>query len=203
MVELTDEQYERVALYVKVSIVKADLQMELIDHCCCSIEELLTEGVPFDQAFDQALRQLSPNGIREVEEEVNFVLQSKISKIMKKLLYLTGFLAAFCILIGMMFKMMSWPFANKILLTGDLALMACMLIVQVNLFNGNVSPNKWQLMRVFAGSLGGLIVATGAAFKVMHWPFGGILFVVGIGIVTFFFLPIFFWQLYQKEIRNA
>jgi len=202
MVELNDEQYECVARHVRTTVVDYGLQLELIDHCCCSIEQLMTEGLSFELAFDQALLQLSPKGLSEVEVEVNAVLQPKISKIMKMTLYLTGFIASFCILIGMLFKMMHWPGANMLLLVGDLSLIACMLCVQYGLLTSTATKDKWTTARIFSGSLGGFIVAVGAAFKIMHWPLASILFVIGIAMVTFFFLPIFFWQLYKREISK-
>jgi hypothetical protein len=203
MVELTDEQYEKVARHVRETIVDFSLQVELIDHCCCSIEHLMAEGVAFELAFDRALLLLSPNGLKEVEVEIKAVLQPKISKIMKMTLYLTGFIASFFILIGMMFKMMHWPGATVILLSGDLSLVACMLCVQYSLLTRTSPIDKWTIARIFSGSLGGLLVSIGAAFKIMYWPMANILLVLGIAIVTFFFLPIFFWQLYQREMNKV
>jgi Flp pilus assembly protein TadB len=49
--------------------------------------------------------------------------------------------------------------------------------------------------------VGGMLVASGIFFKIMHWQGGSILLVLGMFLITFIFLPIFFWQLYRSEMK--
>jgi len=49
--------------------------------------------------------------------------------------------------------------------------------------------------------VGGMLLASGIFFKIMHWPGANILLVIGMFLITFIFLPIFFWQLYRSEMK--
>ena len=202
MAELSDEKYDVIVQRVTDTITDSQLQSELIDHCCCAAEELMDLGVECDEAIDQALLQLAPNGLHEIEVEFNDVLTPLIFKIMKITLYFSGFIAAFCILVGMMFKLMHWPGASATMLVGHLSLILCMLTILAGLLTSKAAVSRWSYVRILIGSIGGIVVACGSCFKIMSWPGANVLFVIGMFLVTFFFLPIFFWQLYQREIRT-
>jgi Flp pilus assembly protein TadB len=55
--------------------------------------------------------------------------------------------------------------------------------------------------RILFGVVGGMLLASGIFFKIMHWPGASILLVLGMFLITFIFLPIFFWQLYRSEMK--
>ena len=42
------------------------------------------------------------------------------------------------------------------------------------------------------------ILSTGLMFKSMHWPFAGIITVVGFVLFNFMFLPTLFYKLYKS-----
>lgn len=203
MYELSHIQVDLLSQKISTVIRDAQLQTELIDHCCCAVEELMTEGNSFDDALDQALYRLHPEGIHEIEVAVQYVLQPQTLKAMKVILFLTGFLAAFTILLGTLFKMMHWPGANQLLISGDLFLIISMFTLIASSLQASRAIPKSGLARTLVGASGGLILGIGSAFKIMHWPSANILIVVGIVLVTFVFLPLFFWQLYRREIKSA
>ena len=92
--ELRDDQIEQVSLLVNWSVSMHALRVELLDHLCCHIETQLDSGISFDTALKEAILQLSPEGLSAVEERTVFLLTFKKQLTMKKLLYITGFLAA-------------------------------------------------------------------------------------------------------------
>lgn len=202
MAELPDEKYDMIVQRVTITITDLQLQSELIDHCCCAVEELMDLGVECDEAIDQALLQLAPNGLDEIEVEFNDVLTPLIFKIMKITLYFSGFIAAFCILVGLMFKLMHWPGASATMFAGHLSLILCLLTILAGLLTSKEAVSRASYARILLGSIGGILVASGSCFKILSWPGANILFVIGMFLVTFFFLPIFFWQLYQREIKT-
>lgn len=200
MVELNEKEYLLVEKRIVSAIHDAQLQLELIDHCCCHIEEQMANGVAFQSALESALTALCPAGIQIIEAEVNQVLQPQISKVMKIGLYLSGFVAAFCITIGILMKTLHWPGANVILGVGDAALVISMIILLTGTVFRNMAFEKASMVRLVAGAIGGILIGSGGLFKLMHWPTANIQFLLGVVAIAFVFLPIFFWQLYRKEM---
>jgi hypothetical protein len=201
MAELSDATYEVIVQRVTITITDVQLQSELIDHCCCTVEELMNLGMPCEEAIDQAFLRLAPAGLLEIEDAFNHIQTPLILTIMKKTVYFSGFIATFCILIGVMFKLMHWPGASAILVTGNLSLIVCLLAILFGLFTSKTTFPRMTYSRILVGIVGGMLVASGIFFKIMHWPGASILLVLGMFLITFIFLPIFFWQLYRSEMK--
>lgn len=203
MVELTEKQFEMVNDQISSSIGNRQLCLELIDHTCCHIEEMLENGIAFDEALKRSISLLAPDGLHDIEVELDHVLKPQIPKIMKTSLYFFGFIASFCILLGIMFRIQHWPGADYLLLIGDLSLVFCMLTLLISVARFPAAFDSVSRVRTIAGAIGGFLLGVGGAFKVLHWPTAGIQLVLGMAIVAFVFLPIFFWQLYRKEMAAS
>lgn len=201
MAELSDATYDVIAQRVTVTITDVQLQSELIDHCCCAVEELMNLGMPCEEAIDRAFLRLAPDGLHEIEDAFNHIQTPLILTIMKKTVYFSGFVASFCILIGLMFKIMHWPGATAILSTGNLSLSVCLIAILCGLLTNKTTLPRITFSRILFGIVGGMLVASGIFFKIMHWPGANILLVIGMFLITFIFLPIFFWQLYRSEMK--
>ncbi|MEQ3664067.1 MULTISPECIES: hypothetical protein [unclassified Olleya] len=53
------------------------------------------------------------------------------------------------------------------------------------------------------GFLALFTLSTASLFKIMHWPYAGILIFVGFLLLNFGFLPTLFYKLYKKDaIKN-
>ncbi|WP_292943851.1 hypothetical protein [Olleya sp. UBA1516] len=53
------------------------------------------------------------------------------------------------------------------------------------------------------GFLALFTLSTASLFKIMHWPYAGILIFVGFLLFNFGFLPTLFYKLYKKDaIKN-
>lgn len=203
MAELTEKQFDVVNDQISSSIGNRQLCLELIDHACCHIEEMLDNGIAFDEALKRSISLLAPDGLHDIEVELDHVLQPQIPKIMKTSLYFFGFIASFCILLGIMFRVQHWPGADVMLLIGDVSLVFCMLTLLISVALVPAAFVGATRVRSLAGAIGGLLLGSGGAFKVMHWPSASIQMVLGMAIVAFVFLPIFFWQLYTREMRAS
>jgi hypothetical protein len=201
MAELSDATYDVIVQRVTVTITDVQLQSELIDHCCCAVEELMNLGLPCEEAIDRAFLRLAPDGLHEIEDAFNHIQTPLILTIMKKTVYFSGFVATFCILIGLMFKIMHWPGATAILITGNLSLSVCLLAILYGLLTNKTTLPRITFSRILFGIVGGILLASGIFFKIMHWPGANILLVIGMFLITFIFLPIFFWQLYRSEMK--
>jgi len=203
MAELTDEQLDLLTQRIAPAIRNTQLQMELIDHCCCSVEELMTDGLGFEDALSRALEDLEPEGIHRIEIAVQQVLKPQTLQTMKATLFFSGFVAAFCIMLGMLFKIMHWPGADNLLFTGDLSLIVSMIMLIASTLYSSGAVTRTSFSRSIIGAGGGLLLGIGSCFKIMHWPGANIQILLGMILLTFVFLPLFFWQLYQREMKTA
>src|ERR1700712_1326350 len=80
------------------------IEPEILDHVCCVIEETCKIGeTSFDQALADAIALVCPNGISEIEIEKSFLLNHK-HLIMKKAVFLSGYISATCIALGLTLK---------------------------------------------------------------------------------------------------
>ena len=76
----------------------APLQDELLDHCCCLIEEQLGQGSSFHEAFNHAMDAMGSDVIQKCQKETKFLLNQK-QQIMKRITLATCGIAASCFLI--------------------------------------------------------------------------------------------------------
>lgn len=98
-----------------------NLREDLLDHICTQIEN--SEEDNFDKAYQTAIQQFGGYAnICSIQTETNFQLYYKSTKNRNKLLYLIVFLNSILITIGVLFKIMQWPYAAKILLSGFILL---------------------------------------------------------------------------------
>jgi len=111
---------------------------------------------------------------------------------MKKTAYRTGLISSLVIYLGAMFKIQHWPGASIMLTLG----IACLVLVFVpfalteHYRNTDGKKNLWLHIVTFFTCL---VVFTGALFKIMHWPYAGILLVFSIPFPFILFLPVFIY----------
>jgi hypothetical protein len=98
-------------------ISRHGMQADLIDHLCCEVEHRMNRGSDFDNAFEEALHLLAPNGLRELERETFFLLNLKTIT-MKKLTYVSGAVFSIFSSLGVLFKIFHFMGANELLIFG-------------------------------------------------------------------------------------
>ncbi len=52
------------------------------------------------------------------------------------------------------------------------------------------------------GYVSAALISSGALFKLQHWPFAGILITLGIVVLNFGFLPMYFYNRYKSSISQ-
>jgi hypothetical protein len=200
MVILDDEQIASIEQIVKAGTQKGRLQHELIDHACSSVEFLMENGMSFLDAKNEALSQLAPQGIAKLEKETIYFLTLTPTFIMKKFMYLSGFIAASGILTGFLFKLMHWPGAGAIMFLGFISLFVTMVLSLLNLNKNRKQISTSQITSSIIATVSGMFVAVGSIFKFLHYPGANILFIIGMILLVFIVVPSYFWQLYKKDI---
>lgn len=202
MAELTANQLELINASIQSQVTDSQLQIELLDHCCCLIEHQLDEGVDFNRALQQALFQLHHQGLQAVESDLYFSLNQIIPILMKKLLYFSGFFCALTLSTGLLMRFMHWKGGDVMLLLGHLFLFISMINLFIQLLRFPAAFKGITYFRMLSGVLSGMLIAVGATFKIFHWPTANIQFASGMILFTTVFVPLFFWQLYQRELRS-
>ena len=200
MVELTELQIELIDAYIKENgVAQNELQEDLLDHLCTSIETQLQQGKSFEEAFQHTINLFGPGGLKQVQNET-FELLTEMNATMKKVTFGFGLTSTFLLLAGTIFKLMHWPGANVMFMLGAviLALIYLPLILRHKL---KESPNNEALLHI-SGFVGLAFTTVGSLFKIMHWPGASILLMVGLGTLAFIYVPIYFYKKYQVSANK-
>lgn len=115
--EISDQQIDFIQRDLELrGITMSELNESLIDHICCAIENSVHRN--FKEAYLDAIQTFGAAKIPFIQKQTKLLLITKNSIIMKKTFYILGFLAAFLTSTGVLFKMMHWPGAGMILVSG-------------------------------------------------------------------------------------
>ncbi len=159
----------------------------------------MKNDIDFSRAYKIAFQNICPNGFDEIQKETVFLLTQKKIKIMKKLIYLLGFLSVFSFTTGFLLKLMHWPGAN-IILTLSIAVIALAVLPLffINQYKKEISKVFSNKLKYIFGGLGFSMLLIGIFFKWTHWPGANILIVVSVMILNFGFFPLWFLKMYKK-----
>ncbi len=204
---LSDAEFERIeADLLANSLQMKALHHELLDHLCCSVEDLMRSNkqLMFEEAYQIAKIKLCPSGPQQIENETIKLLYFQKTIKMNKKLYFFGFLASVLISLTFVFRQLHWPGANVVSLSACAALILGVvptgIMVAYHSRDRFASLDKWRF--VF-GLLAAFLVGVGQFFKVMHWPTANMSFLLGMLFFTLGFVPILFYQLYKRAAQTA
>ena len=204
MLQLSEEQVALINPRITTSgVTTGELQTDLLDHYCCYIEDEMSNGAPFEEAYKKAFMAITPNGMHEIEEELFFLMTFKKQTNMKRIIYGTGFVATFLISMGLMFKMMHWPGASVTLFCGFGALIITVSALLAHSFAFMSRYSTGYKVRIIAGFIAALLISAGSMFKILQYPTANIQLVLGMTILNVVFLPLFFYQLYKQAIAKV
>ena len=201
MIGLSDAQFEMLEQQLKKSeLARIGLYHDLLDHYYCLTESFMQQGFAFEEAAQKALTELAPEGFDTIENELNFLLTFKFQIKMKRLMYSGGFASSFCISLFFLFKIQHWPGSGWLAITGfGILLLVLVPTLFVSLIQNSADLSRAEKIRFVTGLFAAIFLAGGGLFKVGHWPGASAQLVLGFVLLSFVFLPLFFWQLYQKS----
>ena len=191
MYQLSESQIDYILNDISARGVEMeDLQLNLLDHVCCIIEQELEADGDFETFYLQTIEKFYKNSLREVEEETKLLLTFKNYYVMRKVMMNSGYVSSVLILIGLFFKFMHWPGASFCLVLGigGASLIYIPLLFTVRVKEKNELRDKLQLA---AASIAGILMSLGILFKVMHWPFSFQLSLLAMAFLILLFLPIY------------
>lgn len=180
------------------------LKDDLLDHIGCVVERRMMQGVTFSTAVHEALTELAPHGLADIQRRTYINLQSPRLLFMKKAIYTIGLISAGAVSIGWMFSLLRWPGAYELFNYGSLVFL---LVFVPMLFISRSRRNKrepwWMRLANIAGLTSSVTVGMSVVFKFGHLQGADWLLVVGVLLFSGCFLPLHFFSLYRSEIAKA
>ncbi|UCG27983.1 MAG: hypothetical protein JSV24_01105 [Bacteroidales bacterium] len=203
MSKLSDEQIEFIEQQVNNSQIESvELKEDLIDHFSCVIEEYMDQGRSFEDSYNKAYQIICPNGFDEIYKETLLLLTSKNIIVMKKSMYILGFIAAVLWTTSILFKLMHWPGAAALIILGAFMLIFVLLpIIALYFYKKEFSQYISYKLKYVFGFVGLGLFLTGIVGKIMHWPGWGIILVLSVVLINFGFLPFLFYRMYKKSVE--
>lgn len=200
--KLTPEQENIIEKWVDSQGLKIQsLRDDLVDHLCCVVESEMQPGKSFQQLLNDAISDLAPNGLIDIENKTVFLLNSKRILIMKKLLYSTGFIGSISLTAGVTFKLLSMPYGYELFIVGFLTLFLVFIpLLALDRYKVAISKAISEKMKIILGVAAAIITGLSGLFKLMHLQGADVLLMLGAFVFAFGFLPFFFFTMYKKSV---
>ena len=178
------------------------LQQNLLDHVCCIIENNLEENGDFESFYKKTIHTFYKDELWEIEEETLLLLTYKNYYTMKKIMINSGIAAATFFTIGSIFKVMHWPGASLLILLG-MAIGALVFLPLIFLFKKNETTESKGKIVLGIGVINGILFCAYSLFKVMHWPYASNLWFITLGLFSFVFIPLYFFNGIKNEANKV
>lgn len=199
---LTTDQVALVRAHVERSgILIESLKADVLDHLCCVVEVKLDRGRSFEEGLKEALKELAPDGLKELENETIFLLNSNKIILMKKLMFTIGALSSMSFVTGWLLGLLHWPGAFELSAYGFLGF-GCffMPLYAIDYFKTDIHRALNEKWKFGLGLLSAVLIGVATFFKIFHLPGANLLLVVGTSVFVIGFLPFLFFGWYKKSV---
>jgi len=203
--KITRDQVDYIRSVIAASDVSSrTLRDDLLDHLCCVVESKLTSGADFDLAFREAMDELAPQGLDDIQQRSYIMLHSPRILLMKKVTYSIGLISACAISMGWMFFLFHWPGAYELFNYGSMVFMLLFVpLLTASRMKNKVQTMWWQRLCTITGVISSLSVGMSIVFKFGHLQGADYLLLCGVLLFTGCFLPLLFFSLYRNELAKA
>lgn len=200
---ITDEQIDYILSDLRRHGVETeDLQLNLLDHICCIVEQNLGEGEDFESFYHQAVRRFYVRDLKEIEEETQLLLTFKNYYAMRKIMIIGGATAAVAFILGSFFKLMYWPGAAAFFLLG-VVLVSFVVLPLMLLVKTREAGNGRDKLVFALGTVTGILYCLSTLFAIQHWQGRTALWLTTVGVSMFLFIPAYFFTGIRKaETRS-
>ncbi len=191
------------ALIASHDVTLQTLGDDLLDHLCCVIDDRMANGEDFDTALKDALTELAPHGLDKIQRDTFLLLHSPRIILMKKVVYSIGFLSACAGSIGWMFTVFHWPGGYELFNYSFLAfLLGFVPLLSLSRLRHIKRLSGWQRLYILVGVISSMSVGMSLVFKLWHLQGADVLFLGGVVLFAFGFLPLLFISLYRREVTR-
>lgn len=116
----------------------------------------------------------------------------------KTLMNLSAFVGGSMLMAGILFKVMHWPGANILLLSGWVFIIG--LFLPVILWSKLKEAQSVKEKFIYSlGVVAAIVFELATLFKIMHWPGAGIFMVSGAFLLISCFLPAYSWMRFKES----
>lgn len=177
MGKLTDHQRKGLREFLEnEGLSFKPLQDEMVDHISCDLEDRMSEGYSFEDAWVQSVGELPDSHFQIIQKEVMETINKRFA-----LSRLFSFFALGLILISTLFKMLHLQFAGEVLLLSFAFIAAALLTTALS--GISVNKGKKGAAKVLAVIAGVMLMLAGFSFKILHMPGGDQIIVLAVGIL--------------------
>lgn len=199
MYQLTDDQVTYILNDIRRNGVEMeDLQLNLLDHVCCIIEQTLEADGDFEGCYRKTISGFYKSDLKEIEVETINLLTFKNYYVMKRSMIVSGTLSVFLLLMGSFLKLMHWPGAGISLVLGVVLFSLVFLPILLAL-KAREAKGAAEKAILVIGTLTGILYCLSSIFKVQHWPGANMMLFSSLAIILFLLLPIYFFNGIRKE----
>ena len=182
----------------KAGITIPTLHADLHDHLCCLVEKRMVDGIGFNQALQEAMTEIAPNGLKEIQDETIRMLTSN-NGVMKKISFLMGALCALTMGVGCVLSLLNFPAGHMIFgLAAFSFIIVFVPLDAVRYLRSANEPLVDKLCHVFNMS-SVITLATGVMSKILFLPGANEMIVVGLILFAGGFLPLQFFRMYRES----
>ena len=198
MYSISDDQVEYILSDIEKRGVKTeDVRYNILDHVCCIIENEFTDGKDFFKFYESTIARFYKKELSEIERETDNLLTFKYYYAMKRTLKITGLISVILIVLGAIFKVMHWPGAGMMYVSGFVIF--CLLFIPLNIvLQYRDDKKKTDKLVMTLGLLLTISGSFGFLFKVMHWPGATFLFFGSLALFGLVFIPLYFFTRYRN-----
>jgi hypothetical protein len=203
---LSEDQINLIRNFVEDGkVTNPTLRDDLVDHLCCEVERLMSNGYSFEASLEVAKPELAPKGIKDIQRQTNILLQTKTEINMKRITYAIGLLCAMTMSLGWLLNILRFgEVANAIFAFGALGFVVLFLpLIAYDYLRNRNNKKIAEKMRIATGVLSVILVGISILFKIMHMPGADEVLMAGGMVFTFGFLPSMFFMLYQKSVSQS
>ncbi len=203
---LSSDQVQSIRRLVESSgIAIASLRDDVLDHLCCVVEIKMQRGKSFETAINDAVTELAPNGLEELQRETVFLLNSTKIIHMKKFMYLVGLLSAMSFVAGWAFGILHLPGALELSAYGFLGFsFGFMPLYAIDYYKTSIQRALSEKLKFAMGLLSSILMAASVVFKILHLPVLPTFFLIAATVLFVFgFLPFLFFGLYKKSVAQG
>lgn len=194
MYNITEEQITFILEDIRSrGVTMEDLQLNLLDHVCCIIERELEADGDFGRFYQTTITRFYERELNEIEDETIQLLTFKNYYTMKKLMIAGGIFSALAFISGSVFKVLHWPGANVMLVSG-ITFFSFLFLPLLFLLKSRETKRVMGKAVLLAGAVTAILFCVATLFRVMHWPAVMPLTWATILSSAFVLLPLYFFN---------
>lgn len=202
MYRITDEQIEYILSDIRRNGVEMeDLQLNLLDHICCIIEQELGETDDFERFYHATVQRFYKRDLREIEEETIQLLTFKNYYAMRNAMIISGAFSVIVFMVGSLFKIAHWPGAGILLFSGAFVF-ALLFLPLMLLLKAKEARNNREKLITGLGFFLGIILCISIVFKLQHWPGANVMTISVLALTTFVFIPLYLYNGVRQPERR-